>query len=158
MTSLWNVFSYISLNSLEAMVALRISLSLNKQRSPINSPAIGHSLILMNPMWIQLLCMMECFLKMVWGPWWDHPLDPHPSTAVANLCSRYGMSLCFVSLHPYQVRQQYLHRKHPSSCNGGPPLSITYLQMTFGHLYCASSPAGIVHRHCLSLLPLCFQD
>jgi hypothetical protein len=40
-------FSHISLNFLEAMVALRISLSLNKWRSPISSPAIWHSLILM---------------------------------------------------------------------------------------------------------------
>jgi hypothetical protein len=87
-----------------------------------------------------------------------HPLDPHPLTAVANLCSSYGMSSCFISLHPYQVRLQYLHRKHPSSCNGGPPLSITYLQMTFCHSYCVTSPAGIVHRCLLSLLLLHFQD
>jgi hypothetical protein len=56
------------------------------------------------------------------------------------------MSSCFVSLHPHQVRLQYLHRKHPSSCNGGPSLSIIYLQMTFGHPYCTTSPAGIVYR------------
>ncbi len=47
MTSLQKVFPNISLNSLEAMVALRISLSLNKQRSPISSLAMRHLLILM---------------------------------------------------------------------------------------------------------------
>jgi hypothetical protein len=50
MTSLKKLFAHISWNSLEAMVALRISLSFNKQRSPISSPAMRHLLIFMNPM------------------------------------------------------------------------------------------------------------
>ncbi len=81
-----------------------------------------------------------------------------PLKGCGQLLFSYGMSSMFASLHLYQVILQFRNRRHPSSCNGGPPLSITYLQMTFGHPYCVPSLAGNVHTHLLSLLSLCFQD